>query len=241
MSVTISQYAERYYSEANLILLMVEILHHRECRNLVNNGINYLSTGAGFQPSTVFSLFGQGPDNWQVLWKRPHPWPSQDLISWHLGRSGNDHVCGKDLSWQKMYQNMLWHDGTNMNKHNKPNIFIYIYILYSYLLVETHIQAVLDSFRWDCVPFIASHSSGLAKFCTDCPYWWPAFVSISFCVMLGTALEGCFQMPLLFIDVSLRYSSNIWWDSFLNPNIFPKKSPHKFCSTKIDHLGPTII
>ena len=127
------------------------------------------------------------------------------------------------------------------------NLFIYIYIIYlyiyiiSYLLVETHIQAVLDSFRWDCVPFIASHSSGLAKFCTDCPYWWPAFVSISFCVMLGTALEGCFQMPLWFIDVSLRYSSNIWWDSFLNPNVFPKKGPHKFWSTKIDHLGPTII
>jgi len=35
------------------IRLMAEILHHLGCRNPKNNGINYLSTGAGFQPSTV--------------------------------------------------------------------------------------------------------------------------------------------------------------------------------------------
>jgi len=41
---------------AYILLLMEEILHHLGCVNLVNNvnnGINYLSTGAGFQPSTV--------------------------------------------------------------------------------------------------------------------------------------------------------------------------------------------
>ena len=35
------------------LLLMEEILHHLGCINPVNHGINYLSTGAGFQPSTV--------------------------------------------------------------------------------------------------------------------------------------------------------------------------------------------
>ena len=40
-------------SKISLILLMAEILHHLGCINLVNNGINYLSTGVGFQPSTV--------------------------------------------------------------------------------------------------------------------------------------------------------------------------------------------
>ena len=33
--------------------LMEDILHHLGCINLVNNGINYLSTGAGFLPSTA--------------------------------------------------------------------------------------------------------------------------------------------------------------------------------------------
>ena len=33
-------------------LLMEGILHHLGCINPVNHGINYLSTGAGFQPST---------------------------------------------------------------------------------------------------------------------------------------------------------------------------------------------
>ena len=36
-----------------VILLMEEILHHLGCINLVNNGMSYLSTGAGFLPSTV--------------------------------------------------------------------------------------------------------------------------------------------------------------------------------------------
>ena len=36
-----------------LLLLMEEILHHLGCMNLANNRINYQSTGAGFQPSTV--------------------------------------------------------------------------------------------------------------------------------------------------------------------------------------------
>ena len=35
------------------ILLMEEILHHLGYINLVNNGINYISTGAWFLPSTV--------------------------------------------------------------------------------------------------------------------------------------------------------------------------------------------
>ena len=34
------------------LLLMEEILHHLGVINPVNNGINYLSTGAGFWPST---------------------------------------------------------------------------------------------------------------------------------------------------------------------------------------------
>ena len=39
------------------ILLMEEIwLTTRDVLSMVNNGINYLSTGAGFKPSTVVSL-----------------------------------------------------------------------------------------------------------------------------------------------------------------------------------------
>ena len=39
--------------KAGFILLMEEILHHLGCINPVNNGINYISIGAGFHPSTV--------------------------------------------------------------------------------------------------------------------------------------------------------------------------------------------
>ena len=35
------------------VRLMEEILHHLGCKEPVNNRINYLSTGAGFLPSTV--------------------------------------------------------------------------------------------------------------------------------------------------------------------------------------------
>ena len=35
------------------LLLMAEILHHLGCKNPTNNGRSYLSTGAGFLPSTV--------------------------------------------------------------------------------------------------------------------------------------------------------------------------------------------
>ena len=38
------------------ILLIEEILHHLRCVKPVNNGINYLSTGAGFLPSTLFHV-----------------------------------------------------------------------------------------------------------------------------------------------------------------------------------------
>ena len=40
-----------------MILLMEEILHHLGYINLVNNGINYISTGAGFLPSTVLQRY----------------------------------------------------------------------------------------------------------------------------------------------------------------------------------------
>ena len=40
-----------------MILLMSEIPNnHLGCLNPVNDGINYLSTGGGFQPSTVLPL-----------------------------------------------------------------------------------------------------------------------------------------------------------------------------------------
>ena len=38
------------------IRLMEEILHHLGYINLVKNGRNYISTGAGFLPSTVVPL-----------------------------------------------------------------------------------------------------------------------------------------------------------------------------------------
>ena len=46
-----------------IILLMEEILHHLGCIQTVNDGINYLSTGAGFQPSTVWPPFAQKAKN----------------------------------------------------------------------------------------------------------------------------------------------------------------------------------
>ena len=54
-----------------LILWMEEILHRLGCKNIVNNWINYLSTGAGFLLSTV-SRYPQinGSDRWfwMVIW-----------------------------------------------------------------------------------------------------------------------------------------------------------------------------
>ena len=38
-----------------VLLLMEEILHHLGSKHLVNIGVNYLSTGAGFLPSTVWT------------------------------------------------------------------------------------------------------------------------------------------------------------------------------------------
>ncbi len=46
-----------------VILLMEEILHHLGCRNPVNDGIHYLSTGAGFLPSAVCSLLNMTKKN----------------------------------------------------------------------------------------------------------------------------------------------------------------------------------
>ena len=42
-----------------LPLLVEEILHCLGCKNLVDSGKNYLSTGAGFLPSTVCHVFVQ--------------------------------------------------------------------------------------------------------------------------------------------------------------------------------------
>ena len=55
-----------------LIRLMAEIPNnHLGCKNPINNGISYLSTGAGFQPSTVvvnhFTKWDDPP-------KKPHLW-----------------------------------------------------------------------------------------------------------------------------------------------------------------------
>ena len=48
----------RYFISLCNILLMEEILHHLGYINLVNNEINYISTGAGFLPSKVVLLIG---------------------------------------------------------------------------------------------------------------------------------------------------------------------------------------
>ena len=66
-------------SEHNLmlLLLMEEILHHLGCINLVNNGISYLSTGAGFLPSTVGHMDFQRPN--KKMW--PVPSSSSSLFS----------------------------------------------------------------------------------------------------------------------------------------------------------------
>ena len=50
------------------MLLMEEILHHLGWKNLVNNGIYCLSTGAGFQPSTVWTSWFM-----MISWKCREP------------------------------------------------------------------------------------------------------------------------------------------------------------------------
>jgi len=55
------------------ILLMEEILHHLGCINLVNNGITYLSTGAGFLPSTVL----------MIIWVLPQHSFTVDFVKVH--------------------------------------------------------------------------------------------------------------------------------------------------------------
>ena len=57
---------------------MEEILHHLTYRNLVNNGINYLATGAGFLPSTVVRVFGVSASGGILFFLLPKDW------CWHL-------------------------------------------------------------------------------------------------------------------------------------------------------------
>ena len=54
-----------FLASIDLLLLMADVLHHMGCINPVNNGINYLSTGAGFQPSTIL-------------------WPFQRMLKYHV-------------------------------------------------------------------------------------------------------------------------------------------------------------
>ena len=65
------------------LLLMEEILHHLTYRNLVNNGINYLATGAGFLPSRVVLL-------WVLFFASgfPHS-PQWQLDSWMNSEDSN--------------------------------------------------------------------------------------------------------------------------------------------------------
>ena len=128
MSVTISQYAERYYSEANLILLIFVSILHQLIGSLSPLFTRFIhSRWCRISSINSILVVRARPDNWQVLWKRPHPWPSQDLISWHLGRSGND------LSWHKMYIktccDMMEQTWTN----SKPNKFIFLYTVYKFI------------------------------------------------------------------------------------------------------------
>ena len=48
------------------LLLMAEILHHLGCIKPYNSGINYLSIGAGFLPSTVVSSVLQKTVVWAL-------------------------------------------------------------------------------------------------------------------------------------------------------------------------------
>ena len=124
MSVTISQYAERYFSEANLILLMVEILHQ-----LIGSLSHYLQ-GLYVYTFPVVQDFLR-PDNWQVLWKRPHPWPSQDLISWHLGRSETSMFWKRPQLAQRCIKTCC--DMMEQTWTNQKKLFIYIYNLFIYI------------------------------------------------------------------------------------------------------------
>ena len=54
------------YLNLVIILLTEEILHHLGCIKPVTSGINYLSTGAGFFPSTVVVSFVADSHN---MWK----------------------------------------------------------------------------------------------------------------------------------------------------------------------------
>jgi len=64
---------------------MEEILHHLGCVNLVNNGINYISTGAGFQPSTVsfvFIFLDQTSPTYLAIHFSVTRWIAPSLVKW---------------------------------------------------------------------------------------------------------------------------------------------------------------
>ena len=68
-----------------ILLLMAEILHHLGCINLVNNEINYISTGAGFQP---FNSMTWGWDGMTI-----RPWILRNF------REGIQTTLPADSSW----------------------------------------------------------------------------------------------------------------------------------------------
>ena len=71
-------------SAGDTILLMEEILHHLGIKNPLNNGTNYLSSGAGFLSSTVV----------------PSSWPGHDTIaSWRCDQTSTEVLV---LLWSGM-------------------------------------------------------------------------------------------------------------------------------------------
>ena len=84
-----------------VILLMEEILHHLGCRNPVNNGIHYLSTGAGFLPSAVCSPLNMTKNNsllpsfqspTSCCLKHPKSWHVANPDSWWFRHPANTTV-----------------------------------------------------------------------------------------------------------------------------------------------------
>ena len=89
-----------------IMLLMEEILHQLGCIKTVDDGINYLSTGAGFQPSTVWPPFAQKVKNLHLV--------KECLIntSTHLPNRFNQIIMGCS-PFQKRYRS---HHSTNPKK-----------------------------------------------------------------------------------------------------------------------------
>ena len=129
---------------------MAEILHHLECENLVNNGITYLSTGAGFLPSTV---------SW---WIFPAAWC---VPQW---RSSVKNDATPRFIWQDFFRTKRW--GRNSQRNGFQCFFLSVFLwhlLQKYIHLSSYMcfQLCLAKTFQNCSdhPFFVLNFSGRGK------------------------------------------------------------------------------